>query len=50
MPTDVKHEYSFDGFATGSMSFAELDISQSAFTSPGQLPWSESKPYNDSNS
>lgn len=31
MPTDVKHEYSFDGFATGStMIFAELDISQSA--------------------
>jgi len=42
---DIQHEYPFDiGFPTsGSMSFADLDLSQSAFLNPGQLPWSESK-------
>ena len=45
MSADIQHEYPFDiGFATGSsMSFADLDLSQSAFLNPGQLPWSDSK-------
>jgi len=45
MSADLQHEYPFDiGFATGtSMNFADLDLSQSAYLNPGQLPWSESK-------
>ena len=45
MSADIQHEYPFDiGFATGSnMSSSDLDISQSAFVNPSQLPWSESK-------
>jgi hypothetical protein len=45
MSADIQHEYPFDlSFATGStMSFADLELSQSAFLNPGQLPWSESK-------
>jgi len=45
MSADLPHEYPFDiSFATGpSMNFADLDLSQSAFLNPGQLPWSESK-------
>jgi hypothetical protein len=47
MSADVQEEYPFDlSFTTSSsMSFAELDLSQSAFLNPGlgQLPWSESK-------
>jgi hypothetical protein len=45
MSADIQHEYPFDiSFATGStMSFADLDLSQSAFLNPGQLPWSETK-------
>jgi hypothetical protein len=44
MSADVQHEYPFDLSFTGSnMSFADLDLSQTAFLNPGQLPWSESK-------
>ncbi|KAI0281299.1 hypothetical protein BGY98DRAFT_932187 [Russula aff. rugulosa BPL654] len=45
MAADIQQEYPFDlSFTTSSsMSFAELDLSQSAFLNPGQLPWSESK-------
>jgi hypothetical protein len=45
MSSDIQHEYPFDlGFATSSsMSFADLELSQSAFLNPGQLPWSDSK-------
>lgn len=45
MSADIQQEYPFDlSFTTSSsMSFAELDLSQSAFLNPGQLPWSESK-------
>jgi hypothetical protein len=45
MSADIQHEYPFDiSFAPGStMSFADLELSQSAFLNPGQLPWSESK-------
>ncbi len=45
MSADIQHDYPFDiGFATGpSMNFPDLDLSQSAFLNPGQLPWSESK-------
>ena len=45
MSADIPQEYPFDlGFTTSSsMSFPELDLSQSAFLNPGQLPWSESK-------
>jgi hypothetical protein len=45
MSADIQQEYPFDlSFTTNSsMSFAELDLSQSAFLNPGQLPWSESK-------
>jgi hypothetical protein len=45
MSADIQHEYPFDiGFATGSaMSFADLDLSQTAFLNPGQLPWPETK-------
>jgi hypothetical protein len=45
MSADIQHEYPFDiGFATGSsMSFSDLELSQSAFLNPGQLPWSDSK-------
>ncbi len=45
MSADIQHEYPFDlGFTTSSsMSFSDLDLSQSAFLNPGQLPWSESK-------
>jgi len=32
------------------MNFADLDLSQSAFLDPGQLPWSERKTYNGINS
>ena len=41
----LPHEYPFDiSFATSpSMNFADLDLSQSPFLNPGQLPWSESK-------
>ena len=37
MSADIQHEYPFD------LSFADLELSQSAFLNPGQLPWSESK-------
>ncbi len=45
MSADIQHDYPFDiTFATGSgVSFAELDLSQTAFLNPGQLPWSEAK-------
>jgi hypothetical protein len=45
MAADIQHEYPFDiGFATGSTtSFSDLDLSQSAFLNPGQLPWPETK-------
>ncbi|KAI0297598.1 hypothetical protein B0F90DRAFT_881739 [Multifurca ochricompacta] len=47
LTADIQHEYPFDiGFPTGSsmsMSFADLDLSQTAFLNPGQLPWSETK-------
>ena len=45
MTADIPHEYPFDiGFPTGSsMSFADLDLSQTAFLNPGQLPWPETK-------
>ncbi len=46
MSADIQHEYPFDlGFGTSSssISFAELELSQSAFLNPGQLPWSDSK-------
>ena len=45
MSADIQHEYPFElGFAAGSsMSFADLELSQSAFLNPGQLPWSDSK-------
>ena len=44
MSADI-HECPFDLGLTSSssMSFAEFDLSQSAFLSPGQLPWSDSK-------
>ena len=44
MSADI-HEYPLDLGLTNSssMSFAEFDLSQSAFLSPGQLPWSDSK-------
>ena len=46
MSADIQQEYPFDLGLTpnSSMSFAEFDLSQSAFLNPGQLPWSESKP------
>jgi hypothetical protein len=46
MSADIQHDYPFDiGFATGpTMTFSDLDLSQSAFLNPGQLPWSDSKP------
>jgi hypothetical protein len=44
MSADIQHEYPFDiSFTTSSMSFADVDLSQSAFLNPGQLPWSDSK-------
>jgi hypothetical protein len=44
MSADIPREHPFDiGFATGpSIAFSDLDLSQSAFLNPGQLPWSES--------
>jgi uncharacterized Zn-finger protein len=41
MTADIQNEYPFD--VTYSTSFAELDLSQTAFLNPGQLPWSEAK-------
>jgi len=45
MSAEIQHDYPFDiSFTTGStMSFADLELSQSGFLNPGQLPWSESK-------
>ena len=45
LSADIQQEYPFDlSFTTSSsISFPELDLSQSAFLNPGQLPWSESK-------
>ena len=52
MSADIQREYHFDiVFATGStMTFAEIDLSQSAFLNSCQRPWRESKSYNDFNS
>ena len=44
MSADIQNEYPFDiGFTGSAVGFAELDLSQAAFLSPGQLPWSEAK-------
>ena len=45
MSAEIQHQYPFDlGLTTSSsMSFAEFDLSQSAYLNPGQLPWSDSK-------
>ena len=45
LSADIQHEYPFELGLAGhpSMSFAEFDLSQSAFLNPGQLPWSDSK-------
>jgi hypothetical protein len=45
MSADIQNEYPFDitYSASSGVSFAELDLSQTAFLNPGQLPWSEAK-------
>lgn len=44
MSADIQNEYPFDiTYSNSAVNFAELDLSQTAFLNPGQLPWSEAK-------
>lgn len=44
MTADIQNEYPFDiSYTSSGVSFAELDLSQTAFLNPGQLPWTEAK-------
>lgn len=44
MSADIQNEYPFDiSFTSSGVGFAELDLSQTAFLDPGQLPWTEAK-------